>query len=229
MTRTSILQIHQEPLPGGPTGAGGGRVAACADTVSAAPTSPPGGVLSHVYRLPLRVPWTGQPGHTTGLERLGFYGDTLAALRAGPRAALRAGPRAARRAGPQAAQLSDQPQRHRAAGPSGQWTDGADTYQWTSRPRAPGARSWSHEPPLLGSDSDSADWSLHTAGPDNPDRATRLHLLGPAAIGSGPGRRRRSGVGQSGMEWVEGGDSDCSKPSRDGPGPRRGIIGKYRY
>jgi hypothetical protein len=206
MTRSSILQIHQEPLPGGPTGAGGGRVAACADTVSAAPTSPPGGVLSHVYRLPLRVPWTGQPGHTTGLERLGFYGDTLAALRAGPRAALRAGPRAARRAGPQAAQLSDQPQRHRAAGPSGQWTDGADTYQWTSRPRAPGARSWSHEPPLLGSDSDSADWSLHTAGPDNPDRATRLHLLGPAAIGSGPGRRRRSGVGQSGMDRAEGGD-----------------------
>jgi hypothetical protein len=206
MTRSSILQIHQEPLPGGPTGAGGGRVAACADTVSAAPTSPPGGVLSHVYRLPLRVPWTGQPGHTTGLERLGFYGDTLAALRAGPRAALRAGPQAARRAGPQAAQLSDQPQRHRAAGPSGQWTDGADTYQWTSRPRAPGARSWSHEPPLLGSDSDSADWSLHTAGPDNPDRATRLHLLGPAAIGSGPGRRRRSGVGQSGMDRAEGGD-----------------------
>ena len=206
MPRTSILQIHQEPLPGGPTGAGGGRVAACADTVSAAPTSPPGGVLSHVYRLPLRVPWTGQPGHTTGLERLGFYGDTLAALRAGPRAALRAGPRAARRAGPQAAQLSDQPQRHRAAGPSGQWTDGADTYQWTSRPRAPGARSRSHEPPLLGSDSDSADWSLHTAGPDNPDRATRLHLLGPAAIGSGPGRRRRSGVGQSGMDRAEGGD-----------------------
>ena len=206
MTRSSILQIHQEPLPGGPTGAGGGRVAACADTVSAAPTSPPGGVLSHVYRLPLRVPWTGQPGHTTGLERLGFYGDTLAALRAGPRAALRAGPRAARRAGPQAAQLSDQPQRHRAAGPSGQWTDGADIYQWTSRPRAPGARSRSQEPLLQGSDSDSADWSLHTAGPDNPDRATRLHLFGPAAIGSGPGRRRRSGVGQSGMDRAEGGD-----------------------
>ena len=60
--------------------------------------------------------------------------------------------------------------------------------------------------PLLGSDSDSADWSLHIAGPDNPDRATRLHLLGPAAIGSGPGRRRRSGVGQSGMDRAEGGD-----------------------
>ena len=52
----------------------------------------------------------------------------------------------------------------------------------------------------------SADWSLHTAGPDNPDRATRLHLLGPAAIGSGPCRRRRSGVGQSGMDRAEGGD-----------------------
>ncbi len=165
-------------------------------------------------------------GHTTGLERLGFYGDTRAALRAGPRAALRAGPRAARRAGPRAAiragsraairaglwaalragqraaQLSGLPQR----GPSGQWTDCADTYQWTSRPRAPGARSRRHEPPLLGLDSDSANWSLHTAGPDNPDCATRLHLLGPAAIGSGPGRRRRSGVGQSGMDRAEGGD-----------------------
>jgi hypothetical protein len=117
-------------------------------------------LLSHVYRLPLPVPWTGQAGHSTGLERLGFYGDTLAALRAGPRAALRAGPRAAiraglraaLRAGPRAAQLSDQPQRHRTAGPSGQWANGADTYQWTSRPRAPGARSRSHELPLLGSD-----------------------------------------------------------------------------
>ena len=74
--------------------------------------------------------------------------------------------------------------------------------------------------------SDSADWSLYTAGPDNPDRTTRLHLLGTAAIGSGPGRRRRSGAGQSGLEWVEGGD--CSKPSRDGPGPRCGVIGEYR-
>jgi len=194
MTRSSILQIHQEPLPGGPTSAGGGRVAACADTVSAAPTSPPGGVLSHVYRLPLRVPWTGQPGHTTGLERLGFYGDTLAALRAGPRAALRAGPRAARRAGPQAAQLSDQPQRHRAAGPSGQWTDGADTCQWTSRPRAPGARSWSHEPPLLGSDSDSADWSLHTAGP------TRTAL--PACTCLDPQPLTRDPAGAGGVAWA---------------------------
>ena len=41
-------------------------------------------VLRHVLRLPQQVPWTGQPGRTTGLERLGFYGDTWAALRAGP-------------------------------------------------------------------------------------------------------------------------------------------------
>ncbi len=67
--------------------------------------------------------------------------------------------------------------------------------------------------------------SLHTAGPDNPDRATRPHLLGTAAIGSGPGRSRRSVAGQSGMEWMEGGD--CRKPSQDGLGPRRGIIRKY--
>ena len=48
--------------------------------------------------------------------------------------------------------------------------------------------------------------SLHTAGPDNPDRATRPQLLGTEAIGSGPGWHGRSGAGQSGMEWVEGGD-----------------------
>ena len=113
-----------------------------------------------------------------------------------------------------------------AVGPSGRWTDNADTYQWTSRPRAPGARSRS-EPTAGRPGIGLGRLSLHTAGPDNPDRATRLHLLGTAAIGSVPGRYRRSGAGQSGMEWVEGGD--CSKPSRDGPGPRCGVIGKYRY
>ena len=45
-------------------------------------------VLRRVWRLPQHVPWTGQPGRTTGLERLGFYGDTWAALRSGLRAAL---------------------------------------------------------------------------------------------------------------------------------------------
>ena len=56
--------------------------------------------MRHVLRLPQQAPWTGQPGRTTGLERLGFYGDTWAALRAGLWAALRAGLRAALRTGP---------------------------------------------------------------------------------------------------------------------------------
>jgi hypothetical protein len=61
-------------------------------------------LLRHVLRLPQQVPWTGQPRRTTELERLGFYGDTWAALRAGLRNAPRVGP----------------PGRatHRAAGPS---------------------------------------------------------------------------------------------------------------
>ncbi len=33
-------------------------------------------LLQHVLRLPQQEPWTGQPRRTTGLERLGFYGDT---------------------------------------------------------------------------------------------------------------------------------------------------------
>ena len=93
-------------------------------------------------------------------------------------------------------------------------------------PAPPGARSRS-EPTAVRSGIGLGRLSLHTAGPDNPDRATRLHLLGTSAIGSVPGRHRRSGAGQSGMEWVEGGD--CSRPSLDGPGPRCGVIGKYRY
>ena len=91
------------------------------------------------------------------------------------------------------------------AGPSSRRTDDVDTYQWTSRPRASGAYSRS-EPTAVRPGIGLGRLSLHTAGPDNPDRATRLHLLGPAAIGSGPGRRRRSGVGQSGMDRAEGGD-----------------------
>ncbi len=47
--------------------------------------------VRHVKRLPLQVPlaWTGQPGRTTGLERLGFYGDSRVAVLAGLWAALR--------------------------------------------------------------------------------------------------------------------------------------------
>jgi hypothetical protein len=39
-------------------------------------------------------------------------------------------------------------------------------------PAPHGACSRSREPQILGSDSDSADCSLHTDGPDNPNRAT---------------------------------------------------------
>ena len=53
-----------------------------------------------------------------------------------------------------------------------------------------------------GRNPDSDDWSLHTAGPDNPDSATRLRLRGTAAIGSGPGWSRRSGAGRSGMDGL---------------------------
>ena len=112
-----------------------------------------------------------------------------------------------------------------AVGPSGWLTDNADTYQWTSRPRAPGARSRS-EPTAVRPGIGLGRLSLYTAGPNNTDLATRPRLLGTAAISSVPRRRRRSGAGRSGLEWVEGGD--CSKPSRDGPGPRCGVIGKYR-
>ncbi len=67
------------------------------------------------------------------------------------------GPRYAPDRGPR--YESDQPPSYHAAAPLGQWTDGADKYQRTLRLRPPRARSWSHEQPLLGSDSDSADWS----------------------------------------------------------------------
>jgi hypothetical protein len=74
----------------------------------------------------IQVPWTGRPGRTAGLGRLGFLGDARAAPRAGPWAALlRAGPRAALRAGPAAAPS-------RAAGPSGRRAADADTCtMWT--------------------------------------------------------------------------------------------------
>ena len=184
--------------------------------------------MRHVLRLPQQVPWTGQPGRTTGLERLGFYGDTWAALRAGLRAALRAGLRAALRTGPpghatrRAAgqcyapgrgprRTPDQLQRLRAAGPSDQRTDDADTYQWTSRTRAPGVYSRIHVPyagTTLGGRTRPC-WSLlHTAGQDNSGRVIRLHLLGPAAIlGSGP---------EQGREEQRG-------PTRGGTGGRRRL------
>jgi hypothetical protein len=171
-----------------------------------------------------------QSGHTTGLERLGFYGDARAALRAGPRAALHAGPRAALRAGLraalragpraalraglraalpaglQAAQLSDQPQRHRAAGPSGQWTNCTDTYQWTLRPCSPGARSRSHEQPL------ARCWdrtqTLPTGVYTPLDRANQTALTACTCLDPQPLARPAQ------EEW--------HGPIRDGSGSRRG-------
>jgi hypothetical protein len=46
---------------------------------------------------------------------------------------------------------------------------------------------------------------LHTAGPNIPDRDTRLDLLGPAAFGSGLSRSKECDADLSGMERVEGG------------------------
>ena len=98
----------------------------------------------------------------------------------GRRAALRVGPpRYASGCGPR--RTPDQLLRQSTTGPSDQRTDDADTYQWISRPRAPGACSRIHEQYAQGSD--SVGWSLlHTGGPDNLGRVSRLRLLGPAAI-----------------------------------------------
>ncbi len=66
--------------------------------------------------------------------------------------------------------------------------------------------------------------SLHTAGPSNPACDIRLDLLlGPAAIGSGPGRSKESDTDQSGMERVQ--SSGYGESSRAGPEPLRcGVI-----
>jgi hypothetical protein len=120
-----------------------------------------------------------------------------------------AGPRCAPGRGPRC--TPDQLQRLRAAGPSDQRTDDADTYQWTSRTRAPGVYSRIHVPyagTTLGGRTRPC-WSLlHTAGQDNSGRVIRLHLLGPAAIlGSGP---------EQGREEQRG-------PTRGGTGGRRRL------
>ncbi len=72
-------------------------------------------------------------------------------------------------------------------GPSGLLTADAqaDTYGQTWSPSAfePAACPWVMRRPLHDWGLDSADRSLHTAGPDNPDDCCiRLDLLGPAAI-----------------------------------------------
>jgi hypothetical protein len=60
---------------------------------------------------------------------------------------------------------------------------------------------------------DSTDWSLHTAGPDNLDRATRLHLPGPADIANA------GGVAWANQGWIMLKAETTAEPSRDGPGP----------
>jgi hypothetical protein len=73
---------------------------------------------------------------------------------------------------------------------------------------------------------DSADESLHTAGPNNSDRDIRLDLVGPAAVGSGYGRSKESDADQSGMERVEGGG--CGELNWDGPGRPRSPLWESR-
>jgi hypothetical protein len=69
--------------------------------------------------------------------------------------------------------------------------------------------------------------SLRTAVLNVSGSIARLHLLGPATIGSvGPDWSGGGGVGQPGLDWLEGGD--CCKPSRDrltGTG-RNGAVGE---
>ncbi len=70
-----------------------------------------------------------------------------------------------------------------------------------------------------------ADSSLHTAGPNNLDRNIRLDLLGPTAVGSGPGRSKESDADQCGLKRVEGGG--YGEPNRAGPGRSRcTVMGK---
>ena len=70
--------------------------------------------------------------------------------------------------------------RHRATGPPGQRTDEADTYGWTSRPRAlePAVGVMNRLPHAQGPGQDR--WSLHIAGLNNTGCAIRLHRMGQA-------------------------------------------------
>ena len=94
--------------------------------------------------------------------------------------------------------------RHRATGPPGQRTDDADTYGWTSRPRAlePAVGVMNRLPHAQGPGQDR--WSLHIAGLNNMGCAIRLHRMGQA--------------GRAGLEQVEG--RDYRGPSLDGPGSK---------
>ena len=204
-TRTSILQIQQEPLPGGPIGAGGGR-----DQLAPTP-----------YQLPrlarpegccdMSCDCLSKYHGRASRDALRVWSGWASTVIHGPRYEPDYGPRYRDEPdyGPRC--TPDQLQRLRAAGPSDQRTDDADTYQWTSRTRAPGVYSRIHVPyagTTLGGRTRPC-WSLlHTAGQDNSGRVIRLHLLGPAAIlGSGP---------EQGREEQRG-------PTRGGTGGRRRL------
>ena len=103
--------------------------------------------------------------------------------------------------------------RHRATGPPGQRTDDADTYGWTSRPRAlePAVGVMNRLPHAQGPGQDR--WSLHIAGLNNTGCAIRLHRMGQA--------------GQAGLEQVEG--RDYRGPSLCGPGSRCAVMGLCRF
>ena len=89
-------------------------------------------------------------------------------------------------------------------------TDNVDTYQWTSRPRASGAYSRS-EPTVVLAGSDSADWSLHTAGPEQ--HAGPRHSTAPMERGEG----RRPGA-----VWT--GSKAETEASRAGTGREQDVA-----
>ena len=116
------------------------------------------------------------------------------------------------------------------SGWASQWTDGADTYQWTSRPRAPGARS--RTPGVMS----RCCWDRTRTRPTGVytplDRTTRTAL--PACTGLDPQPLARDPTGAGGVAWANQGwiglkAETTAEPSRNGPGPRFGGIGKYRY
>ncbi len=62
---------------------------------------------------------------------------------------------------------------------------------------------------------------LHTAGPNNPDRD--IHVLGPAAFGSGPSLSKESDADLSGVERVGGGGYVCRKLGNAKARARHGL------
>ncbi len=101
----------------------------------------------------------------------------------------------------------------RAALPAGPNT--APWHRWTRGPAPLEPQSRSEPHGCAHGRPDSAGWSR----PGNPDRGIGLHLIGPAALGSGSGLRKESDADLSRMERVEGGG--YGEPKRDGAGTTR--------